>query len=354
MVSVLIVTWNSAEYLEKCFESIDRQQYRDFEVLLVDNASTDGTRELLRSREATWHVFYNAKNVGFAAGQNQAIRAASGEWLLCLNPDVSLAEDFVSRLAEAGTAHAEAGSLCGKLLRWNPGSTPERTRIIDSTGIYFTRNMRHLDRGAEETDDGQYGRLQWVFGATGAAAMFRRSMVEAVSIDGDFFDEGFFSYREDADLAWRAQLMGWKCLYVPEAVAWHVRRVTPERREQLPLEINWHSVKNRFLMRGKNASGWLCWRLFWPVAWRDLMIFGYAVFRDRRLLSALAYPIRQIGSVRQKRKIIQARRRVSDRSLIWWFCDTPRAAYADVVTSAVPAGTASARSHGNVRSEDRP
>ena len=84
--------------------------------------------------------------------------------------------------------------------------------------------------------------------------MFRRPFVEAVSVDGEFFDEDFFAFREDADLAWRAQLMGWKCLYVPSAVAWHVRRVTPERREQLPHEINWHSVKNRFLMRGKNAS----------------------------------------------------------------------------------------------------
>jgi len=354
MVSVLIVTWNSAQYLEKCFESIDRQQYRNVEVVVVDNASTDGTRELLCAREAAWHVFYNAKNVGFAAGQNQAIRAAKGEWLLCLNPDMVLAEDFIGRLVEAGTAHVEAGSVCGKLLRWDPGSTPERTRIVDSTGIYFTGNMRHLDRGAEERDDGQYDRLQWVFGATGAAAMFRRSMVEAASVDGEFFDEDFFSYREDADLAWRAQLMGWKCLYVPVAVAWHVRRVTPERREQLPLLVNWHSVKNRFLMRGKNASGWLCWRLFWPVAWRDLMIFGYAAFRDRQLLSALTYPIRKIGSVRRKRKIIQSRRRVSDHILIWWFCDTPRAAYADVVTSDVPVSAASSRNHGNVRSEDRP
>ena len=94
--------------------------------------------------------------------------------------------------------------------------------------------MRHLDRGGEERDSGQYDRAQWVFGATGAAAMFRRSFVEAVSVNGQFFDEEFFSYREDADLAWRGQLMGWKCLYEPSAVAWHVRRVTPERRESLP------------------------------------------------------------------------------------------------------------------------
>ena len=165
--------------------------------------------------------------------------------------------------------------------------------------------------------------------------MFRRSFVEAVTVNGQFFDEEFFSYREDADLAWRGKLMGWKCLYVPTAVAWHVRRVTPERRENLPVEINWHSIKNRFLMRGKNASGWLCWRLFWPVAWRDLMVLGYALLRDWRMLSALAYPLKNLASVRAKRRIIQGRRRVSERDLLWWFHDTPRAI--DVGSASSPA-----------------
>ena len=126
-------------------------------------------------------------------------------------------------------------------------------------------------------------RPQYVFGASGAAAFFRRDFIEDVSVEGEFFDEDFFAFREDGDLAWRAQVMGWKCLYTPAAVAWHVRRVTPERRKNLPLVINWHSVKNRFLMRGKNASGWLCWRLFLPVAWRDMMTFGYALLRDQRM-----------------------------------------------------------------------
>jgi len=203
--------------------------------------------------------------------------------------------------------------------------------------------MRHLDRGGEEADRGQYDRTQWVFGATGAAAMFRRTFADAASVEGEFFDEEFFSYREDADLAWRGQLMGWKCLYVPAAVGWHVRRVTPERRESLPHEINWHSVKNRFLMRGKNASGWLCWKLFWPVAGRDLMVFGYAFLRDWRMLSAIWYPIGHLADVRRKRKEIQSRRCVADRDLLWWFCDAPRAANADAskqndVTAATQSG----------------
>ncbi len=325
MVSITIVTWNSAQYLSDCFVSIRSQDYRDFEVIIVDNASSDGTWALLQEVGPQWRVIHNQSNVGFAGGQNQAIRASAGEWVLCLNPDVVLSPDFVRQLVAAGEAHWDAGCLCGKLLRWNSASEQHKTNVIDSTGIYFTRNMRHLDRGAEEPDKGQYDRPQYVFGASGAAAMFRRKFIEAISVEGQFFDEEFFAFREDADLAWRAQVMGWKCLYVPHAVAWHVRRVTPERRADLPLVINWHSVKNRFLMRGKNASGWLCWRLFFPVAWRDLMTLGYSLVRDWRMLSAVFYPFRAFGSIRRKRAIIQARRHVSDRDLLWWFCNTPRA-----------------------------
>ena len=306
--------------------SIERQDYQGIEIVVVDNASTDETCDILRAAGSRCRVLYKQENTGFAAGQNKAMRAARGNWILCLNPDVILREDFVSQLLAAANAYPDAGAICGKLLRWdeNRGVPSD---IIDSTGVYFTRNMRHLDRGSEELDRGQYDRAQFVFGATGAAVLFRREFIDAVSVGGEFFDEEFFSYREDADLAWRAQLMGQKYLYTPNAVAWHVRRVTPERRESLPFLINWHSVKNRWLMRTKNASGWLCWRLAGPVLWRDALILGYAVLRDWRMLSAGLYRWRPdvCARLRQKRQVIQARRRVSDRELIWWFSDSPRA-----------------------------
>ena len=325
MVSVTIVTWNSEQVLRECFASLAAQDCRALEVILVDNASTDGTRALLREVEPRWRVIYNQTNVGFAAGQNQAIREARSQWMLSLNPDVVLSPDFISQLVTAGETHPDAGTICGKLLRWDPAAPEHHTSVIDSSGIYFTRNLRHLDRGAEERDNGQYDRVQYVFGASGAAAMFRRDFIDSVSVDGQFFDEEFFAFREDGDLAWRAKIMGWKCLYTPAAVAWHVRRVTPERRADLPLLINWHSVKNRFLMRGKNASGWLCWRLFFPVAWRDVQTLGYALLRDWRMISACFYWVNAWGNIRRKRAVIQSRRKVSDRDLLWWFCNTPRA-----------------------------
>lgn len=327
LVSITIVTWNSAAHLRECLASIGRQDYGEIEIIVLDNASTDVTRDILREYGSHLRLICKGKNTGFAAGQNEAIRAARGDWVLCLNPDVLLRHDFVSELVSAGLAHQDAGAICGKLLRWKPQSLDRRSNVIDSTGVYFTRNMRHLDRGAGEIDQGQYDRMQYVFAASGAAVMFRREFIDAVSVDGELFDEDFFSFREDGDLAWRAQLMGQKYLYTPDAVAWHVRRVTPERRRHLPHIINWHSVKNRWLMRAKNASGWLLWKLAVPVIWRDVQAFGYAILRDRSMISACLYRWRPEvrERLRHKRGIIQSRRKVSDHELLWWFSDPARA-----------------------------
>lgn len=325
MVSVLITTYNSAAYLSACLESVRQQTYGKWEIVIVDNASTDATRDLLAQLEPEITVLYNQTNAGFAAAQNRAMRAARGDWLLCLNPDVVLSPTFVAEVISAGELDPQVGSVSGKLLRWHPGKEPEFSRVIDSTGIYFTPSLRHLDRGAEEVDIGQYEVLQYVFGVTGAAALYRKKMVEDVSVDGEFFDEQFFSYREDADVAWRAQLMGWKCLYTPKAMGWHVRRVTPERRGQLPTEINWHSVKNRFLMRAKNISWPLYLRCFLPILLRDLQVVGYCFLGDRRLLSALVTVWSVRHDLMRRRRTIQARRRLSDSDLFDWFESRSRA-----------------------------
>lgn len=370
MVSILITTYNSEKFLKACLGSVLQQDYADREIIIVDNASTDGTRAILKEFEsnraqefarggelekragelgARLRVIYNHANRGFAAGQNQAMAQARGDWLFSLNPDVILKPDFLSAslaAAEIATsAHNDkrVGALCGKLLRWKPfeapsklrtsqdkpGDADERSNIIDSTGIYFLRNLRHLDRGSDEIDRGQYERREYVIGATGAAALYHRAMVEDISVGGEFFDEDFFAYREDADVAWRAQIMGWSCLYVPEAVAWHVRRVTPERFKQLPDEINRHSIKNRFLMRAKNISAGLYLRLLIPVTARDLLIFGYCAIFNRGLLSGLSLLWTKRKAIGEKRNWIQSHRRVGDRELARWFDDEPRSIAAD-------------------------
>ncbi len=321
MVSILITTYNSAAHLKACLESVLQQEFPDREIIVIDNASSDGTRAVLQEFETRARVIYNDTNRGFSGGQNQAIMHARGDWMLSLNPDVLLSPGFLSKLVEAGESDARIGTVCGKLLRWGAGG--ELTNVIDSTGIYFLRNLRHLDRGNGQVDRGQYEVPEYVFGATGAAALYRRTMVEDITSGGEFFDEDFFAYREDADVAWRAQLMGWSCLYTPQAVAWHVRRVTPERFRQLPDEINRHSIKNRFLMRAKNISLALYSRLFLPIAARDLLILGYCALCNRGLLSGLSLFWSKRGSIAEKRNWVQSRRRISDHELARWFADRP-------------------------------
>lgn len=324
MVSVLITTYNSAGVLEACLHSLFQQDYPNVEIIVVDNASADGTRDVLERIGHGLRVFYNEINTGFAAAQNQGMAQARGDWLLSLNPDVILSRDFISKLVAAGEANSRVGAVCGKLLRWRPGDAEERTQVIDSTGIYFLRNLRHLDRGSDEIDRGQYERPEYVVGATGAAALYRRKMIEDIAVDDEFFDEDFFAYREDADVAWRAQLLGWRCLYTPQAVAWHVRRVTPERFKELPDLINQHSIKNRFLMRAKNLSWPMYLRLLGPITLRDTLIIGYCLLFRPHLLSGLSVLWMRRAAIREKRNSIQSRRRIDDAEMAPWFCNRPR------------------------------
>src|SRR5262249_35423985 len=151
-------------------------------------------------------------------------------------------------------------------------------------GIYFTPAMRHFDRGWGELDDGRYERREYVFGASAAAALYRRAMIQEISIDGNFFDPDFFVYREDADVAWRAQLLGWRCLDTPVAVAHHVRTVTPMNRKSVNSMINMHSVKNRALMRLKNLTPGV-WRNYWAsMTARDLLVIGACLVSEPRSL----------------------------------------------------------------------
>ncbi|MGH9779018.1 MAG: glycosyltransferase [Candidatus Acidiferrales bacterium] len=322
-VAVTLVTFNSADHIERCLESVFAQQGISLDVVVVDNASADDTLERLKRFEGRLQLIRNAENRGFAPAQNQAIRETCADWVLTLNPDAFLQPDFIRRLLEAAEPRPKVGTVCGKLLRMAPDGRRRIPQLLDSTGIYFTPTLRHFDRGSNEPDKGQYEQMEYVFGATAAAALYRRAMIDDISIDGEFFDDDFFAYREDADQAWRAQLAGWRCLYVPQAVGWHARRVLPENRRELPALINYHSTKNRFLMRGKNIGWPLYWRAFPAMKARDLAIVAYCLLRERTSLPAFGWLWRHRARIWEKRRKVQARRRVSDVELARWFRFAP-------------------------------
>ena len=322
-VCVAIVTYNSERHIRRCLESVLEQMRVDTEIVVVDNASSDGTRSVLRRFKNRIRTIYNDRNVGFAEAQNQAIQASTADWVLTLNPDALLLPDFIRTLWEAGQADRSAGTVCGKLLSIAPGFRPLSEQHLDSTGIFFTPAMRHFDRGWNEPDTADFDTAEYVFGASAAAALYRREMIEDVSVGGDFFDPDFFCYREDADVAWRAILQGWRCIYTPAAVSYHVRSVVPGSRRAVPRAINMHSVKNRFLMRIKNTSAGLYRRYWLPMTLRDLAVIGGAVFAEPGSLAAFWHLAKCLPRALRARRAIMRRRRIDDATLAAWFSFEP-------------------------------
>lgn len=336
-VAVTIVTYNSARFIRQCLTHLLDQDWPPAEIIVIDNSSSDATATILQEFEKRVRVIYGTSNIGFAAAQNQAIQLVSADWFLVLNPDVRLTPGFLRALLAAADADPKAGSLCGKLLVMKEDFQVPPHPVFDSTGIYFTPNLRHFDRGSRVPDQGQYDRFEYVFGATGAAALYRREMIEDISIHGEFFDPDFFAYREDADLAWRAQLFGWKCLYVPNAVAYHVRAVLPSNRRSLAPLINMHSVKNRFLMRIKNMTPDLYRRHWLTITLRDLLVIGGCLTYEWTSLRAFPLVLRNLRRTWGKRREIMQRRRVTDKYIAPWFSNQP---VSDVQPTR-PAGTIS-------------
>ncbi len=318
-VSVTIVTYNSGRFIKRCLESVLAQRYDNKEIVVIDNASSDGTVDILEQFEDRCQIIYNDENIGFAAAQNQAIRASNGDWVLTLNPDVLLLPNFIQALVDAGQFDSRIGTVCGKLLTILASFDLPDTPLVDSTGIYFTPMLRHLDRGSQEVDNGHYLNHEYVFGATAAAALYRRQMIDDIAIGEEFFDPDFFVYREDADVAWRAQLMGWKCIYTPHARGYHVRKVLPGNRRALPSVINMHSVKNRFLMRLKNMTGDLYKRNWLSITARDMVVVGCCLLREQTSLKAFWYVTRNWKRVMAKRREIMRRKRVNDDYMASWF-----------------------------------
>lgn len=303
-VSLILVTWNSARYLPRCLDGIAQQTFRDVELIVVDNGSADDSVAIVRTKFPDATILQNSGNEGFARAVNQGVARASGEFVQLVNPDAFLGPEYIAKLVEA-FEREDLGSATGKLLRAEGSG-------VDSKGIRMTRTGRHFD--IEEGDERD------VFGVSGAAAMYRMSFIRDVMLsDGQFLDEDFFTYREDADVAWRGQLFGWRAAYVPEAVGWHVRTVTPEKRRELPAFINMHSVKNRFMMRIKNEGLYLALRNAPFELTRDLIIIGAVLTIERTSLPALPWLWRNRKRIFAKRREIQRRRRVSDRALARWF-----------------------------------
>lgn len=248
LCSIVVPCWNASSYIDKCFQSIKDQSYKNIEVIVVDNHSTDDSREKISTNFKCLKptVIENPSNYGFAKAVNQGIKASKGEYVLTMNLDLTLDKDFIEKMiGVVSTDHI--GSASGKLYRF-----PEDfggKKIIDTTGHMLLANRDIKNRGEMEVDRGQYDDKKDIFGVCAAAGLYRREMLEDIKVADQYFDEDYFASYEDTDLDWRALSRGWRSVFVPEAIGYHKRKAFGWNFTD---EMISNSKRNKFLTTVKN------------------------------------------------------------------------------------------------------
>ncbi|MBX3086816.1 MAG: glycosyltransferase family 2 protein [Anaerolineae bacterium] len=314
-VALNIVTYNSADTILTCFASVKAQRFTDFTVQVLDNASTDDTAALIEASDIPFQR--SDRNLGYAAAHNRLIEATDSRYVLTLNPDVWLAPDFLGTMVEALDSEANIGSAAGLLLRVERlGDTPAH---IDSTGLYMRPNRRQGLCSEGQPIAQAPSQPRPIFGPDGAAAFYRRAMLDDIRVQGAVFDSDFFMHKEDIDVCWRAQLRGWSSLYEPRAVAHHVRSFRPDRRERVSGLMRFYAVRNRYLLMIKNELPALLWRDLLPIALYEAGIFAYLLLRERASLRAYAAAWALRTHMLAKRREIHGRLNVGAEQMRRWF-----------------------------------
>lgn len=300
-VSVLVLNWNGQRFLKECLASLREQTFKNFESILVDNGSTDGSVEYVRREFPEVRVVALNHNAGFAGGNNVGIRASTGEYVALLNNDTRAHPRWLESLKTTLDTHPEIGFCASKIVLY------DRPDIIDSAGDLFYSCGVGEKRGRSQKDDERFAKSMPVFGACAAAALYRREMLEDIGL----FDEDFFAYAEDVDLSFRAQLAGYQCLYVPEAVVYHHLQGS---FGALPGHSLCLSRRNAFDTVLKNMPAALLWRrLPYILGYYFAVDLAYIVQgRLRPILKGRLDNIRRLRGTLAKRGQIQAGRRVSD------------------------------------------
>ncbi|MFA5047499.1 MAG: glycosyltransferase family 2 protein [Patescibacteria group bacterium] len=339
-VTIQIVSWNGMRYLPHCLHSIFEQTCKDFQVLMVDNNSRDESVSFVRKNYPEVAVLQNNRNLNFAKANNQGIKLLHTPYLVLCNQDIVLESDWLEKMLAIAESekYRQFGSFGGKLLRLKmpEGEAPElnKTEIIDSCGLKVLKSHRVVELGGGEPSSGFVENSE-VFGQSGALVLYRRAALDDSLLQGpdhgsgDYFDSDFSFYKEDVDLAWRLQLLGWPSLFVASAIAYHARtfagsekkkiiEVIKNRRSQSKL-ARFNSYRNHFfvLLTDDFLSNLL---IFSPqIFWYELRKFLYLLFMETASLRALFGLLAAWPKISRKRKQIFSRVAVDAKYIRSWF-----------------------------------
>lgn len=338
-VTIQIVAYNGKHLMASCLDSILDQTYRDFKVLVIDNASQDGTAEFVRNNYPQVAVFENNKNHAFAKANNQGFHLLKSEYVLMCNQDIVLEHDWLEKImAEVDNPkYASFGSFGGKLLKLKLINAEigelEKTNLIDSCGLKILKSHRVVEIGSGE-EASSYDARDEVFGHSGALVMYRRQALEDVLIkdrfhaNGDYLDSNFIFYKEDVDLAWRLQLAGWRSLFVADAVAYHIRTFSGSEKTGLQEMITnrfkqsrlarYYSYRNHLLLLLENEFFFNLVYYFPHIFWYELKKMVFILFAEPSSLKALLEVIALWPQIKKKRSQAMSNAKVTSQYIRGW------------------------------------
>jgi GT2 family glycosyltransferase len=297
-VSVVIINLNGRHFLDRCLDTVLAQTHPDFEIVLVDNGSADGSADFVRDRFPAVHLIDLPRNVGFCEANNVGIRATRSRFVATLNNDTWVDPDWLIELARPMLEDDQIGTCASKMLF---AHAPD---VINSAGIALDPVGIAWDRlgGAPASADATVPVA--VFGGCAGAALYRRTMLDDVGA----FDPAYFIYMEDVDLAWRAQLRGWRAVYVPHARVYHIHSATS--RDASPFK-SYHLARNKIWTIVKNYPSPQFWYYLPLIALYDAAAVVYALLarRDLAALRGRLAALRDLSDIVRKRQAVQARRR---------------------------------------------
>jgi GT2 family glycosyltransferase len=294
--AVVIPSWNGRALLARCLQALSRQSERDFVTIVVDNGSSDGTADWLRENYPAVQLISNTENRGFARAVNQGIQASKGPYVAVLNNDTEPEPQWLRALLAASDAEPGIGMVASKMV------FADRPHVINSAGICVDLAGIAWDRFGGRIDDPTEAAPVEIFGPCGGAALYSRAMLDEIGL----FDESFFAYLEDVDLAWRGRVAGWHCLYAPAARVLHRHSATAG--EGSPFK-RYHLGRNKVWLLAKNYP-------FAELAWAaplvilyDFAATLYALFarRDLQALRGRVSGLATIGPRLRKRQHVKPR-----------------------------------------------
>lgn len=308
LVTVIIVNWNGQPLLSECLESLRNQEFKDFETILVDNGSSDGSVEWVQAHYPEIKTISLSRNTGFCVANNVGFSKVKTRYVALLNNDAVAHPLWLRNLVKGLETHEQAGFAASKILHY---ATPD---VIDRAGDGYTHAGVGLLRGRGSPSKA-YDKPQWVFGACAAAALYRKSMIEDIG----FFDEDFFLIYEDVDLSFRAQLNGYKCLYIPDATVYHKASSTIVRDSVISIyyghrNLEWVYFKNM-------PSGLIVKTLFLHIIHNIGSIFYFTSRGNfKSIISAKSDALKQIKVILKKRQNVQKRKQV-ENAYLWNLID---------------------------------